>query len=124
MFAPKIRESPEEALASLNIQIVKSLGHGQYGKLSLYFLFIMYSVYLVMFHGNQYAAKVIPTMKLTGGDEQIVKLAQDIKAENIMLHYSQDFGKVIPKIADFGLMREGSNAQMAMTQCGTPLYMV
>ncbi|KAA6369933.1 MAG: hypothetical protein EZS28_034541 [Streblomastix strix] len=47
---------------------------------------------------------------------------RDIKAENIMMHSSNGSTKV--KIADFGLAKVISEAQMAVTALGTPFNMV
>ncbi|KAA6355464.1 MAG: hypothetical protein EZS28_049009 [Streblomastix strix] len=47
---------------------------------------------------------------------------RDIKAENIMMHSLN--GSIKVKIADFGLAKVISEAQMAVTALGTPFNMV
>lgn len=47
---------------------------------------------------------------------------RDIKPQNLLLSEFSD--KAIIKIADFGFAKSLTEAAMASTQCGTPLYMV
>jgi serine/threonine-protein kinase ULK/ATG1 len=47
---------------------------------------------------------------------------RDLKPANVLLSESSEFA--VLKLADFGFAKHLSEASLAQTQCGTPLYMV
>ncbi|KAK2951434.1 putative Serine/threonine-protein kinase H1 like protein [Blattamonas nauphoetae] len=48
---------------------------------------------------------------------------RDMKPDNVLLHEDPDTKDLIAKITDFGLARSVPDQNLAVTHCGTPLYM-